>query len=165
MRVLVDWWCLAIDPNTNPVDRDQRDWIDHSSPQDCCEHTIYVDVCGVYVIESDIHLIWSWQRSKVVTAFDSNVSITSDIKSLRGRRFESCRCRFFYFCPWTRLFHTVDPCWVSFLLIENQMDGFLKGHWGRGMPVCLLHVVLFPSRAILEETCPRSKYHSWIDRL
>ena len=73
MWVLVDWWCLAIDPNTNPVDRDQRDWIDHSSPQDCCEHTLYLDVCGVYVIESDIHLIWSWQRSKVVTAFDSNV--------------------------------------------------------------------------------------------
>jgi hypothetical protein len=37
------------------------------------------------------------QRSKVVTAFDSNGSIPSAIKSLRGRRFESCRCRFFCF--------------------------------------------------------------------
>jgi hypothetical protein len=37
------------------------------------------------------------QRSKVVTAFDSNGSTPSAIKSLRGRRFESCRCRFFCF--------------------------------------------------------------------
>jgi hypothetical protein len=60
--------------------------------------------CKLYIYEiwSSSHRIsfqlnlFIRQRSKVVTAFDSNVQY--DIKSLRGRRFESCRCRFFAIC-------------------------------------------------------------------
>jgi hypothetical protein len=51
-----------------------------------------------------------------------------DIKSLRGRRFESCRCRFFFFFFVHINHHDYDDCsagWGTYDGMGGQNGGFL----------------------------------------